>query len=126
MSKLRERSAAEQIRGWCVNFTGLMNDQCRAGVEYKSVKVPQGGPDGLHGYPCFLDHDIHNCALQAFMTVEEAEAKAAEQEARIRQYFEEIATDVCPVCHKPFERKQQVGRCVYAEPCGHRMYQGKA
>jgi len=126
MSKLRERTAAEQIRNWCIHFTGLMNDTCKAGVEYKSVKLEHRAPDGLHAYPCFRDHDTHNCPLQQFMSVEEAEAVAAEQEKHIRQYFEDIAQDVCPICHKAFERKKQVGRCVYAEPCGHRLYQGRA
>lgn len=30
----------------------------------------------------------------------------------------------CPHCGAKVERKEQVGRCVYAKPCGHRLYQG--
>lgn len=31
---------------------------------------------------------------------------------------------ICPVCQQPFQRKVQVGRSVYTDPCGHRLYQG--
>jgi hypothetical protein len=32
----------------------------------------------------------------------------------------------CIHCGAVIERKRQVGRSVYAAPCGHRQYQGKA
>jgi hypothetical protein len=38
-------------------------------------------------------------------------------------YFDEIAKGICPIC-KGIMTKEQVGRCVYANPCGHRLYQG--
>jgi hypothetical protein len=31
----------------------------------------------------------------------------------------------CIHCEQPVERYEQVGRCVYADPCGHRQYQGR-
>lgn len=31
----------------------------------------------------------------------------------------------CIRCGQPFDKLKQVGRCVYAEPCGCRQYQGK-
>ena len=31
----------------------------------------------------------------------------------------------CPHCGKPVERERQAGHCVYGEPCGHRLYQGR-
>lgn len=46
--------------------------------------------------------------------------------AAARLYLEELANHICPICHKPAESEDQVGRCVYARPCGHRMFQGKA
>lgn len=30
----------------------------------------------------------------------------------------------CLHCDMPFNELEQVGRCVYAYPCGHRQYQG--
>jgi hypothetical protein len=30
----------------------------------------------------------------------------------------------CVACEQPFTQLAQVGRCVYAEPCGHRQWQG--
>lgn len=32
--------------------------------------------------------------------------------------------DTCLHCDMPFNELKQVGRCVYAYPCGHRQYQG--
>jgi len=31
----------------------------------------------------------------------------------------------CLHCNQPIDHLEQVGRCVYAEPCGHRQYQGR-
>lgn len=33
-------------------------------------------------------------------------------------------SDLCIHCQKPFTALTQVGRCVYAAPCGCRQYQG--
>jgi len=38
--------------------------------------------------------------------------------------FEKLAKNVCPHCDGAIARQEQVGRCVYARPCGHRLYQG--
>ncbi len=35
-----------------------------------------------------------------------------------------VEGNVCHVCDGHIENKIQVGRCVYAEPCNHRLYQG--
>ena len=35
-----------------------------------------------------------------------------------------IDGDVCHVCNGHIKQKVQIGRCVYAEPCNHRLYQG--
>jgi len=39
-------------------------------------------------------------------------------------YFASAEAGICPICQTPIERKKQVGRCVYAEPCGCRLWQG--
>lgn len=30
----------------------------------------------------------------------------------------------CPRCEEPIQKYEQVGHCVYGEPCGHRQWQG--
>lgn len=42
----------------------------------------------------------------------------------IRTYFGKLSKNECPICGAAIERQQQVGHCVYAKPCGHRLYQG--
>jgi hypothetical protein len=32
----------------------------------------------------------------------------------------------CSHCGAAVEKRVQVGPCVYGEPCGHRLYQGRA
>jgi hypothetical protein len=42
------------------------------------------------------------------------------------QFLTRLATNLCTVCGGQVTKEVQVGRCVYGEPCGHRMRQGKA
>jgi hypothetical protein len=50
-----------------------------------------------------------------------------EDGAIIARYLTEMLEGVvCPVCHQPLERKEQIGRSVVGHPCGHRLYQGSA
>lgn len=43
-----------------------------------------------------------------------------------RAYLTALAEGKCPTCGAVVQEEEQVGRCVYARPCGHRLYQGKA
>lgn len=43
----------------------------------------------------------------------------------IAKYFEALKAGICPICGKQIEEKKQVGRCVYALPCYHRLYQSQ-
>lgn len=38
--------------------------------------------------------------------------------------FQKRETDICPNCDKAVTALEQIGRCVYAEPCGCRLWQG--
>lgn len=105
----------------CTHFNGLMNKTCKAGVTYDAVKR-QGEPMRA-SLPCFIAGESVPCAERYFPTEEEAKAQEAESEAHIKAYFEDIHNGICPICKKPITKKQ-VGRCVYADPCGHRLYQG--
>ncbi len=61
-----------------------------------------------------------------------SEQRAADQErqrevaAIFETYWRKLDAGVCPHCDTAIARKRQVGRCVYAEPCGCRLYQGRA
>jgi len=54
-------------------------------------------------------------------TKEEHDAWVEEAIAKIRAAVE---GNVCCECGETITKKVQVGRCVYAEPCNHRLYQG--
>jgi hypothetical protein len=56
---------------------------------------------------------------------EQTPERKAELDASVAKYLADLANNICPVCETPVEKKIQVGRCVYAEPCGHRLYQGQ-
>ena len=47
------------------------------------------------------------------------------EKAQIDQWFAYLQSGLCPHCKAKVVSQRQVGRCVYAEPCGHRLYQGK-
>lgn len=42
----------------------------------------------------------------------------------IKAFMTNLKNDICPHCGTPITNKRQVGRCVYADPCGCRLYQG--
>lgn len=44
----------------------------------------------------------------------------------VRNYFNKLADGKCPFCDGQIVKEKQVGRCVYALPCYHRLFQGKA
>jgi len=58
MSKkpLYHKSLREQIAGKCIHFTGLMNDTCKAGVDYEQFRK-QSTPEKPVGFPCLRDCD---------------------------------------------------------------------
>ena len=47
-----------------------------------------------------------------------------ETAAIVAEYFGDIERDICPICKATIQRQEQIGRCVYARPCNHRLYQG--
>lgn len=125
-------SDTDSTRDWCIHYRGLQYDTCEASVDYDSVAAPSPVPldnprFGIDNrLPCFKRSGVNTCPSQRFRTEEEAKAKDAEIEASIRSWVNKLANDICPHCDTPIQREVQVGRCVYAEPCNHRLYQGRA
>lgn len=118
----------EQWRGymlWCKYFHGVQHEACDKGIKY--IDVRQSEPPGLPAeFPCLTANGTKiKCPLAEFPSEVEAMAQEAEIQAVIKGFFDDLKKGVCPRCQKPIERKQQVGQCVYAQPCGHRLYQGK-
>jgi len=117
----------------CAHFNGISNEICNAGVSYAEVmeRLDLGDKGRPVVLPCFArnkwgesEFECHKtCAKLQFPTRVEAEAKETARRERITEHLNNIASDICPT-HKIAITKKQVGRCVYAEPCGCRLYQG--
>lgn len=58
------------------------------------------------------------------VVIKEARPVSEEAIKAVQDYFAALKDGICHVCRQKVERKEQVGRCVYARPCGHRLYQG--
>jgi hypothetical protein len=127
-----KKSLAEQIGGKCKHFTGIQNATCKRGVNYE--ELVGGGRTGIGcRIPCTGDNGCAHapnikvvpCALREFPTPEEVQAEEEMIQVEIEKQLTNLATDICPDCERPIEEYRQVGRSVYASPCGHRLYQGK-
>jgi hypothetical protein len=125
--------------GFCRHYRGIGRAQdthCAAGVAYIDVAQKSGvHEDGrpypiLTGLPCVRtdrhDADAIPCAAREWPTP----AQIAEEEARITESVKEMtrrmAEQECIHCGAKVERYKEVRPCVYAEPCGHRQWQGRA
>lgn len=103
----------------CIHFQGRQQTHCKAGVLF-----PRGSI-----LPCWRDvKSPHACALQQFPTEGEALCMARERIAAIsaalwQMRIREQARQ-CIHCGATYGRLVQAGPCVYAEPCGHRQWQG--
>lgn len=67
-------SLEEQIARKCIHFNGIMNDECKAGIKYKDVRVDDS--DGPYKFPCLKQGGECSCAQ--FRTDEEVKSKVAE------------------------------------------------
>lgn len=113
---------ADQIASKCRHYNGLyFNKRCEAGIAYDQVRGAQ-----LDFLPCFKENNrADRCAFVSFLTPEEVAQKEQEMNEEVAAFLTEMAQGkTCVICHAPIENKYQVGRCVYAEPCAHRQYQG--
>lgn len=42
----------------------------------------------------------------------------------LKEFLAKLENNICPSCDAVIEKKIEVKPCIYAEPCGHRLYQG--
>lgn len=108
----------------CVHFKGIQN-VCGAGIDPKTVRdASQKGP---YRWPCLVlagyEPATTSCASFRAMTREEIDAETALFTAAIEKMEADLKAGVCPHCQKKIEERKRVGRCEYAEPCGHRLGQ---
>lgn len=106
----------------CKHFTGIQNEQCQCGIRYQSVM-------GQGGIPCVV-MERTNCDRREYPTQSEVDAHNAKVRATAAMWMKRMAqlmsgeSRECLECHEPITALEQVGRCVYARPCGCRQYQG--
>lgn len=116
---------------FCVHFNGLgigargEGKRCRAGVRYLDVRDDS---DGARRWPCMppLGQRLPcttTCEHKRLPTAEEVAAFEVETRAVVDEALAKIARGECHWCGAKVERRRQIGRCQYAEPCGHRIGQ---
>jgi hypothetical protein len=114
----------------CVHFNGTVNEACKAGFAYATVRdeerrlpcYPERG-EGLFPDPTPSACTIA-CPSHRLPTPEEVEAEERRRADAILAYLATMNSGTCPTCGLDSEPKQQVGRCVYGA-CGCRLYQGR-
>lgn len=109
----------KQIEAGCKHFNGLQHPKCNAGIVYKSLGFP---------LPCITNDQGEysgTCALFEFQSEAEIEAEQQRTDEAATKWVNSLMSGVCPYCQTKIEQKEQVGRCVYARPCGCRLYQGR-
>ena len=118
---MSDKTFTQQMTETCRHFTGLHRTHCSAAIEYKSLDRKK-----FRDLPCIFHDYKHKCKKWAVRTTEDIE----EIERSIRDSLEAMAsfqnrkTDQCIVCGQPITAMEQVRRCVYAKPCGCRLWQG--
>lgn len=112
------------ITAWCKHYRDIgLNKTCKVGVAYHDVREASG--DGPYKFPCFQEDGIASRCGQCVYPTEEEQAQMQEevQQAALT-FFQRLVGGICTVCGGEVTERRKIGRCVYAEPCGHRMYQG--
>lgn len=100
------------------------NTHCTQGIEMQSVRDASVVP---HRFPCFTVGADHLCTKYEPHTPEEI----AEDERQMAAFLARLKATIagtskeCAHCGQTIEEMHQVGRSVYAGPCGCRQYQGK-
>lgn len=105
----------------CKHYRAMADHKtCEVGIVYETVRARPG----KYKFPCHSD-EFKTCPHAVYQTPEEKKAELDEIGKMAQQFFESLGNDICPYCGEPIKHKEQVGRCVYAYPCGCRLYRGK-
>lgn len=111
----------------CRHFHGIQN-VCGAGIN--PLDVRDTSVRGMARWPCFAVAWARPCATiceqVSLLTDEEQAAEDREFAAACDKVIAGLAAGKCPDCGAGVDRREQVGKCVYARPCGHRLGQGRA
>lgn len=119
---------------WCKHYNGLLqmighlefdpDPKCKAGIAY--LQFREEGMPAIKTYPCFKSNNMADkCPLAVFPTPEENAEQERQATEALNKFFADIKANVCPRCQTAMIYKKQVGPCIYAAPCGHRLYQGR-
>ena len=108
----------------CIHFRGIQNT-CGAGIDPKTVRdETQRGP---YRWPCLTlagyEPATTSCASFRAMTQAEIDDETAKLCAAADAFEAALAAGRCGHCGAQIQRHKTVGRCQYAEPCGHRLGQ---
>jgi hypothetical protein len=129
-SETREKEISHHMNR-CKHYSGIFgpmarrNITCKVGIRYDDVRVEMTdrAPNmPKWEYPCW-NPALGPCPRAEYPTRQEAEQWWDDTDREIKEYFAKIGEHICPQCGNPMT-KRQIGRCVYAHPCGHRLYQG--
>jgi hypothetical protein len=108
----------------CRHFTGMINHTCDKGYVYRDVRDDtKKFPDN---FPCNGAVVTLPCADYEARTPEEISELHQQIASRLADMFkfDTRETEDCPHCGNHVTELNQVGRCVYARPCGCRVWQG--
>jgi hypothetical protein len=95
--------------------------RCGAGVDVRGECKRFGIPE-----PCLTGKGAWPCDKYQPTPADVVEAEWGALFEMSARAIERIAAGLCPHCGAKVERRVQVGKCVYAEPCRHRLGSGKA
>lgn len=100
---------------WCRHYTAYPEKVCKVGITYSIPRPCIRGSSTWGECPHF----------EEYTSAELDEQERASNEA-VASYLAKLNDGHCPHCDAAIVERKQIGRCVYANPCGHRLYQGKA
>jgi hypothetical protein len=96
----------------CIHFTGIGDETCAVGIPYDTLPGP---------LPCIPLGVHQHCAKRELPTPEAVAASESQFLEAVNQAIEKLANGICPHCDAKMDGIRASDRCVYAEPCGHRL-----
>lgn len=105
----------------CVHFTGLQDSICAAGVNYEMVKDRHARPLAV---PCLVIEGEGACATRCARARYRLAGEPTPFDTSWTARMEAMARGECPFCGSTIHERRHVGRAVYADPCGHLLYEG--